>query len=153
MVTGIVAADKTVGVMPFTVNFTFTLLTGTPVSLSWDFGDGEISGGRDISHIYTSVGNNRVVLTIKDDVGDVTVLPLTPLIISVGKIAFSVSASEGQKPLLVSFSNESIAPAGLGFSGWVWNFGDDTTVLGVTGPSHIYTQDGQYNVSLVASLS
>lgn len=152
MVTGTISVDHSVGVLPFTVQFTLVITSGTPVSYLWDFGDGSSSTVKNPSHIYTSIGNSRVYLSILDTIGDTTVLPVSPLVISVGKIAFEASAVEGASPLAVNFTNYCVAPAGLGFSGWTWNFGDDTTLLGVTGPSHVYTQDGQYNVTLSSSL-
>lgn len=152
MVTGTISVDHYVGVLPFTVQFTLTITSGTPVSFLWDFGDGTTDTSRSPTHIYTAIGNNRVFLSVLDTIGDTTVLPVSPLIISVGKIAFSASATEGQHPLSVNFTNESIPPMGYGFSGWIWDFGDDTSSLGVTGPAHTYTQDGQYNVTLGSSL-
>lgn len=44
---------------------------GFIVSYDWNFGDGGIGSGVNISHVYTSAGNYTVTLTITDDEGAV----------------------------------------------------------------------------------
>ena len=45
-----------------------------PVSLTWNFGDGETAGGNFIEHVYDDDGGFRVTLTASDDDGGVTVV-------------------------------------------------------------------------------
>ncbi|MCK4758373.1 MAG: PKD domain-containing protein, partial [Thermoplasmata archaeon] len=42
---------------------------GTIIDYSWDFGDGNSSGGEYIFHSYTAAGNYTVILTVTDDLG------------------------------------------------------------------------------------
>jgi cellulose 1,4-beta-cellobiosidase len=62
----IVDADPDFGAPPLTVNFTTeTDCTGSPVSFSWDFGDGT-KGGNDPkpSHTYQKAGDYIATVTV-----------------------------------------------------------------------------------------
>jgi PKD repeat protein len=59
--------------------------------------------------------------------------------------AFSAAPLSGSAPLTVTFSNSSTNASDYG-----WNFGDSITST-VISPTHVYTQNGVYTVTLVAS--
>ncbi len=60
--------------------------------------------------------------------------------------SFSADLSGGNPPLTVSFSDESTG----GVSSWNWNFGDGSSST-IQNPSHTYTDEGRYSVSLTVS--
>ncbi len=74
----------TVANVPPIANFTFTTqflqvsfnstsydLDGFITNYTWDFGDGSIAYGKNVSHEYNESGEYNVTLTVKDDDGDV----------------------------------------------------------------------------------
>jgi len=136
-------------VVPVTLQFKVNITSGTPLSYLWDFGDGTTSAIKEPLHTFYSHGNHRIILSITDAT-DVS-LP-TPLEFHLGKIDFSAGNVRGLKPLSVDFTNTSVAPEGCHFTGWVWNFGDGATGA-ANAPTHVYTENGKYNVKLDAVLS
>ncbi|MCB9225193.1 MAG: PKD domain-containing protein [Crocinitomicaceae bacterium] len=59
---------------------------------------------------------------------------------------FTASVTQGCAPLAVNFTNNSIADS------YVWNFGDGSPTTTATDPSHTFTSQGTYTVTLTASL-
>jgi C1A family cysteine protease len=55
-------------VYPYTVQF-FDVSEGNPVSRIWNFGDGNTSTEKNVSHTYTKTGNSTVTLTVYDGYG------------------------------------------------------------------------------------
>ncbi len=60
--------------------------------------------------------------------------------------AFSGSPTTGQQPLTVAFTDQSTGTV----SGWDWSFGDGDVSI-EENPSHTYTTEGDFSVSLVVS--
>ena len=61
------AADKTSGKIPLTINFTGSRSfdrNGSPLSFEWNFGDGTTSTAIDTSHLYSTPGTYKVILTV-----------------------------------------------------------------------------------------
>lgn len=63
-------------------------------------------------------------------------------------VSFTQSVSIGQKPLTIRFSDMSTNSPNQ----WLWSFGDNTTST-QQNPVHVYTQIGNYSVTLMASNS
>jgi PKD repeat protein len=59
---------------------------------------------------------------------------------------FSLSPVDPAVDDVVQFTDASVDPDGS-ITGWFWNFGDGNTSTSAS-PSHIYTQGGQYTVTL-----
>ncbi|NNE28158.1 MAG: PKD domain-containing protein, partial [Saprospiraceae bacterium] len=119
------------------------LSLGTGLTYSWEFGDGSTSSEFAPEHNFQD-GEYEVCLTIQDascidtHCDSVFIQPIESL--------FSVvSTYSSCVPSPVKFVNESIN----GVS-YVWNFGDDTGESDSEQASHIYTNTGTYDVSLVA---
>lgn len=60
--------------------------------------------------------------------------------------SFSASPTCGDTPLRVNFTDESSGA----ITSWNWNFGDGASSV-IQNPSHTYTSDGKYSVSLTVS--
>jgi len=60
--------------------------------------------------------------------------------------SFSANPTIGNPPLSVNFSDESTGT----ITSWNWNFGDGASSA-IQNPSHIYTDEGKYSVSLIVS--
>lgn len=60
-------ADKTRGKMPLKISFTGSKSfdrNGSPLSYSWNFGDGKISSSADTVHLFTDPGTYTVIVTV-----------------------------------------------------------------------------------------
>ncbi len=60
--------------------------------------------------------------------------------------SFSANPTNGNPPLIVNFSDESTGT----ITSWDWNFGDGVSST-IQNPSHIYTHEGKYIVTLTVS--
>ena len=68
----VATSDVWRGPAPLTVNFSAAGSydpDGNIVSYAWDFGDGSVASGQDVSHTYTSRGVYVAVLTVTDNLG------------------------------------------------------------------------------------
>lgn len=70
--TALITVNTTEGTAPLTVSFDASGSSdtdGTINSYSWNFGDGDIGTGTNLSHTFSTVGSYPVVLTVTDDKG------------------------------------------------------------------------------------
>ncbi|MCB9232468.1 MAG: PKD domain-containing protein [Bacteroidia bacterium] len=125
-------------------NFTATFnnqTTGSPTSVSWDFGDGFTSTQSSPSHIYAANGTYQVCLTATNGCGPSTVCHT----ITVNCPAPTASFGETVTNLTAVFSNSS-----TGGTSYSWNFGDGGTATS-TNPVHTYAAQGTYTVCLTVT--
>ena len=123
------------------------------VSYRWDFSDGTVLTGAQVSKTFSSTGDQAVRLTISDAFGrtattnrTVTVFP------SVGPTAaMTISPNDPQVGEEVFFNGAaSTAPTGRRIVRYEWNFGNGQTAEGVTA-SVRYTTARTYNVTLTVT--
>jgi uncharacterized repeat protein (TIGR01451 family) len=137
-----------------TVYFTGTATTnGTPITNPvWDFGDGSVGSGLNISHVFTRSNDYTVTFTVTDECGfnaqangsvhvsldceNVTDLgfdyaPASPLIHS--PVTFTASISGGTEPIT-----------------YTWQFDDGGSGNGPI-VSHIFAQSGAHTITVTAS--
>jgi PKD repeat protein len=126
------------------------------VSYNWDFGDGSPhQGGVQTTHRYSSEGQYVVTLTVRDDLGRISVTT-GPGPINVG--SGDTNSSGG---LVASFRFTVSARTALftdtssgGATSWSWNFGDPTSSLNIDtsqNPTHSFANAGSYTVALTVS--
>lgn len=128
---------------PLTVNFTNTS-NGT--SYQWDFGDSTGSTQTNPSHTYTKQGDFDVTLIATGANGCTDTLKKKALIhIRRPQISFPDLPAKGCIPLTVNFSANIISPDSV--TTYNWNFGNGSTST-AKNPSHTYTQEGVYNITL-----
>ena len=133
---------------PVVANFT-NLTSPVPASVFWDFGDGITSTLNNPSHTYTTAGVYDVTLTVSDASGcnETYILTDAVTVLPNYSIDFNfIVAGACAPPYSVDFN--SIVPAGT--SSYFWSFGDGTT-SNLANPTHIYTSDGIFTVTLTAS--
>ncbi|MCX6652199.1 MAG: PKD domain-containing protein [Methanomassiliicoccales archaeon] len=112
----------------------------------WDFGDGNSSNGKDVTHVYAQNGTYQVKLSIRDQDGTEANITIPITISDTAPTASFTYAPlticEGQT---VWFNDTSVAYDGI--ASWYWSFGDNSysTVRNIT---HIYQQNGTYQVKL-----
>jgi PKD repeat protein len=120
---------------------------GRVTAWSWDFGDGESSSNQNPSHTYGDGGTYTVRLTVTDDRG--------------GTGSASRSVTLNRRPVadpggpyrsqdVVRFDGSGSADPDRDALTYAWDFGDGATGTGVA-PTHTYTKDGKYTVTLVVT--
>ena len=147
------AAAPTRGEAPLSVQFA-DRSSGSPQACQWDFGDGspKVIGVANPSHTYAEPGVYTVTLTVTRDAGAETSTqtktdyidvyyyesPMPPVAM------FDADPTDGPAPLTVNFDNVS----GGVIDSVLWDFGDGTFDATTWSPSHLYTADGTYTVTL-----
>lgn len=136
------------GCASLTVNFTNSSL-GNPTTFQWNFGDAGTSTLQNPSHTYSTPGTYTVSLTIGN--GTCTESETKTAYITVGTmspIGFSASDTVPcQVPSTIFFSDNT-----SGSVAWQWDFGDGG-ISSLQNPSHTYSSEGIYDVSLVVTVS
>ena len=131
------------------VNFNNTS-TGTVVATTynWAFGDGGTSTATSPAHTYTANGTYIATLTANNN-GTTSCVSTKTLAINVNSnctlnanFNFSTTANGG-----VQFYNATTPSVGVAYS---WNFGN-TFTSNVVNPSQIYSANGTYTVTLIAT--
>jgi PKD repeat protein len=123
------------------------------LTYSWNFGDNTTAVlGQNVTHTFVDNGNYNVVLTVTDKDGGVTtqttavkVDNVVPTIVSIVK---PTQINEGQS---VNFAATATDPGILDTLTYSWNFGDTTTPVAGQNVTHIFADNGNYNVVLTVT--
>jgi photosystem II stability/assembly factor-like uncharacterized protein/PKD repeat protein len=118
---------------------TFKGITKADNTIRWDFGDGTSATELNTQHTYSSFGDKYVCLRSSTACNSGIACKTVKLSCSQGALAFSYSTVEKN----VQFKNSSAAE----YTAFIWSFGDGTTST-ETSPSHLYTQPGNYTVTV-----
>ncbi len=125
----------------------------TPLSIAWDFGDGEgAMGSLTPTHSYDAAGVFTATLIVTDSRG------------AVGADSLRVTAAVNQGPFVnigpdltaqeniaVQFSAIVSDPEDDPLTSIEWSLGDKTTITGTLSPVHAYSIAGDYTVILVVT--
>ncbi len=119
-------------------------------SFYWDFGDGNISSVKNPNYTYNSEGTYSICLTMVDKRGcEKTICKDNYVVIQDPNAEFSGDPLNANcPPLLTNFENESDFALNH-----FWDFGDNTGNSTNENPSHVYTEPGIYDVTLIVSMS
>lgn len=147
------AVDTTAGCAPLPLSFmnNSTIDPGiTVVSYSWVFGDGGAAGGANPNYTYNSPGQYDVSLSIVTNQEGCNETALFEDAISVGGVQglnFITNPNPAvvcDPPLTVFFANFTPLE-GISFN---WDFDNGETFDGPNPPPTVYTESGQYEVTL-----
>jgi len=117
-----------------------TISSGSISKWQWDFGDSSYSKLQNPSHWYKKAGSYRATLIVADAYGSSDTLTRIVNIVPIPDANFSWILSSGRT---VQFQPDDSA-TGISYT---WNFGDG--IISVeNAPKHIYTNDGNYTVTL-----
>jgi len=127
---------------PYTVFFQNNSVAAD--SYTWNFGDGSpISNTFEPSHTYALPGYYEVLLTVTSDTTGCIHSENENFTITDPVADFVGVNTTGCGPLTVTFAESSTDAVS-----WYWNFGDGTFTFDQN-PSHTYTAQGTYDVTLV----
>ena len=118
-------ASVTQGINPLLVTFTDTSVGATPLTWSWEFGDGAFSTLQNPTHSYMAPGTHSVSLTKTE------FITVDPAFLNVD---FTADQTRCSHPLEVTFTNRSQASPP---TSWLWEFGDGTT-SSEANPVHVF---------------
>lgn len=145
------AADVTQGLAPLNVQFTATVVGGdAPVTVAWNFGDGETSAEVAPAHVFNTPGSYGATVTATDATGDSA---QATVLITVGNdaipvVAISATPTSGAAPLPVAFT-ASVAGGNAPLT-YAWSFGDATTATTMNA-NHTYAADGSFQAKLTVT--
>jgi PKD repeat protein len=141
---GIITADVTEGCAPLNVKFTPAIISDT-ITYQWAFGDSKTSTKKSPTHTYTKSGSFTVTLTATfKKSGHVKKISYADFITVKAKPEAKFTASVDKETNVYTFTDNSVNAFA-----WNWSLGDKT-ISKVENPTHEYTLDGSYNVTLVA---
>lgn len=149
------AASDSVGCFPLSVQFTDLSKASagtTDTAWTWDLGDGTQSNEQNPQRTYLYSGSYSISLKVTNDKGCwSTATKLAYIKIPGGaKADFTAQKSTScSLPITVNFKNAS---TGTGALRYTWDFGDGATATDIN-PSHTYTQQGVYTVTLITENS
>ena len=146
--------DKTNGCSPLQVNFTSTIDIDEDVDITgykWSFGDGNTSNQVNPTHIYTTPGLFTVSLEVTSSFRACSKTQIFFDVIEVGGSEgdFSIIAgTECVLPFQYAFTNLTEQKPG---NKYFWDFGNGVTSTFYNPGTITYTQEGEFNVSLVVT--
>jgi PKD repeat protein len=135
---------------------------GSVVDYAWDFGDGNRTSGKSVTHSYNQAGNYSVVLTVTDDENLSDTSTYTLLIEESSTNQSPVAVIYGPENALVGEtvifdSGGSHDPGGTIVS-YVWDFGEggasqlaEIARSGDSTLAHVYNTPGTYQVTLTVT--
>jgi gliding motility-associated-like protein len=127
-----------------------TVSSGTITGWHWDFG--VTTATNDTSNIpspnftYAAAGTYNVTLTCTSSNGCVTTL-MVPVTVSALPTA-NFTSSIGCQGTPTTLTDISVPGSGS-ITNWTWDFGDGSPTSSTQNPSHTYTNDSTFNVSLI----
>ena len=123
--------------------FTFTDTSlGNPTSWLWNFGDGQTSTVQNPTHTYMANGTYTVSLTATNLAGSNQITHSAVVFVPIAHAGFTQTNNSN----VFTFTDISTNNP----TSWLWNFGDGQTST-LQNPTHTYTANGTYTVTLNAS--
>ncbi len=146
VITGLNAQTSSPTPLGQSTSLTATVESGTGVSYTWDFGDGQLGSGTAASHLYAAPGSYTAVVTASNKVNSVT----TNIEVLVQQsISGLIASNDGPTTsgLPATLSAEIISGTAVSYG---WDFGDGITGTGQT-VTHTYASAGIYTATVFAS--
>jgi hypothetical protein len=123
---------------------------GEPVSLTWDFGDGQSASGPDPEHVFETAGDFVVRLTARDPAG-LTATRDFPISVTDQPLLLTASASTLSPEVGQAVSFSAVATDADGDAATItWDFGDANQATGAAA-THTYGAPGAETVTVTAS--
>ncbi len=129
----------------------FKDLSSNAVTWQWNFGDGTTSNQQFPAHTYTTYGSFDVKLIVTnasgctDSIKKVDYIKIIRPVIDIQPTYTQGCVPFNLNPVAVISTLDAV-------SSYLWNFGDGTTST-LSNPSHIYSSQGNYTLSLTITTS
>ena len=130
---------------------------GEIASYRWDFGDGTVELGQDVSHEYdiTGEGTFEVTLAVVDDDGAEAIASVTVAVPSAGGNAaptaqFDMEPGYGTVPFTVELDGSASSDSDGTISSYVWVIGGDIVLQGER-VTHLFSSPGEHEVILTVT--
>ncbi|SFC24512.1 gliding motility-associated C-terminal domain-containing protein [Flexibacter flexilis DSM 6793] len=142
--------NDSVGCAPYTITLTSNQPQGTSNALTWFWGDNtSTAGGFQQAHTFTAAGTYKVRLAVVNGCNQDTItrnIHVKPKPIA----AFAVNKTNTCKGDTIYITNNSSSPSGLPIK-YLWDYGDGTTSTQNPPPPKVYTNSGNYTISLTVT--
>ena len=126
-----------------------TDIDGQITSWFWEFGDGTNSTDVNPQHEYTSGGEKKVNLTVKDNENEETTISKIITLNGETPIAdFIYNPINPSADEVVTFNSTSTAYPDYFIENFTWDFGDESGLAYGDNVTHQYTDNGSYIVNL-----
>ncbi len=135
--------EGTLASVSYSIAF-YPLFNNTPMSYLLDFGDGSTSTAVTPSHIFKHSGDYNISLTVTDNFSCSNTISNVRTIGTTDNLCRTSITVTSTSTLNATYSHNTI---GTGPYNFLWNFGDSFTST-VSIPSHTYSAQGRYPVSL-----
>lgn len=122
----------------------FTDQSTSAVSWAWDFGDGASSTNNSPTHLYPAAATYNVTLIVTNMFGCTDTI-MNSIIVNPNPVSL-YAASTACHTYPTSFTDLSTAAVS-----WIWDFGDASPVSTLQSPNYVYTNPGNYVVTLVVT--
>jgi hypothetical protein len=121
----------------------------------WDFGDGNYSSQRFVSHIYQNTGNYNVCLSISDSSNTYCNDTICHTLEIIDTVINNGNCSSYFVSTQIDNYNIGIINLATGLNpSFSWNFGDGAkSIINSPNPSYEYSQTGYYNICLTIETS
>ncbi|MBN2002390.1 MAG: PKD domain-containing protein [Anaerolineae bacterium] len=142
--------------VPFTFNATYTPSTAAPpISYTWEFGDGEVSGppaSSSANHSYTAGGDYNVRLTTANHYGSAVYNRVVTVKEGLTSVSFDYDPELPVEKDVVSFNADFARTTASHPITYTWNFDDGTPAVITTTPNitHVFNTLGTYSVVVSA---
>jgi gliding motility-associated-like protein len=136
-------ADQTVGCTPLVVMFSPPAGAN---SYYWEFGVGAASS-TEANPAYPYINPGTYTASFRETPGGPVLGTITITAYPKPDLDIAADPDAGCRPLAVDFTNNSAVNANIPVTGWEWVFGDGTSST-LEDPSHTYTNQGNFTVSL-----
>lgn len=121
------------------------------VSYAWSFGDGSTATGASVTHGYTDEGGYTVTCTASDEDGASSSSTLGVTTTNVAPALTITGDASGDEGGTFAIDAGLVDPGTADSYTMIWSWGDGSAETGTTDrSSHVYAQDGSYNVRLTA---
>ncbi len=150
------SADSVTGTAPHSIHFSAAGSEDDQgiSAYHWDFGDGQTATGLEVDHVYNTVGQMEVVLTVVDTSGlsaidSITINILPPMNNPEPRAVFSTSPRGGDAPIEITFDASNSSDDGS-IQSFSWHFGDGEVGNGAQ-VTHVYSQPGTFRARLIVT--
>ena len=146
-----VSASPSTGSVPLTVTFSATVSSGSPVGVTWTFGDGKTYSGAGassliVSHAFEAVGTYSVSALVSEPTGSASGAVSVNVIDGPLVVLISSTASNGTVPFTVTY--HALVSGGTGtYTSFSWGFGDGGYGVGPV-VQYTYRYAGEFAVTL-----